>query len=176
MRRVSYAEPARRKASPGGEAGSPQGLTDEVEAVDYHHGLVRHCYLRPHPVRLGPDHHSRGMTATGSHIDFGFAARSTTLQGKALAGATLIAPTAPHPSLLRKATFPQGKAFFCPGGLFRRFLPLNIRYLAGGACRRPYIHQQHFRKKLPLAGEPFSSSRFGFYSFRSICSRFPSRE
>ena len=25
------------------------------------------------------------MTATGSHIDFGFAARSTTLQGKALA-------------------------------------------------------------------------------------------
>ena len=26
------------KASPGGEAGSPQGLTDEVEAGDYHIG------------------------------------------------------------------------------------------------------------------------------------------
>ncbi len=32
----------------------------------------------------------------------------------------------------------QGSLFLCPGGLFRRFLPLNIRYLAGGACRRPY--------------------------------------
>ena len=78
------------------------------------------------------------MTATGSHIDFRFAAQSTTLQGKALVCATLIAPTTPHPSLLRKATFPQGKALLCPGGLFRRFLPLNIRYLAGEACRRPY--------------------------------------
>ena len=71
------------KASPGGEAGSPQGLTDEVEVTNHNHELVRRCYLRPHPVRLEPDHHSRGMTATGSHIDFGFAARSTTLQGKA---------------------------------------------------------------------------------------------
>ena len=76
-------KPARRKASPGGEAGSPLGLTDEVEAKNYRHEMVQRCYLRPHPVRLKPDHHSRGMTATGSHIDFGFAARSTTLQGKA---------------------------------------------------------------------------------------------
>ena len=37
------------KASPGGEAGSPQGLTDEVEATNDRHKLVRHCYLRPHP-------------------------------------------------------------------------------------------------------------------------------
>ena len=117
MRRVSYAEPVRRNP-PGGKQETVQTISATV----------------PHPVRLGPDHHSRGMTATGSHIDFGFTARSTTLQGKALAGATLIAPTAPHPSLLRKATFPQGKALLCPGGLFRRFLPLNIRYLAGGAC------------------------------------------
>ena len=58
------------KASPGGEAGSPLGLTDEVEATDYHHRLVQNCNLRPHPVRLEPDHRSRGMTATGSHIDF----------------------------------------------------------------------------------------------------------
>ena len=36
----------------------------------------------------------------------------------------------------------EGKALLCPGGLFRRFLPLNIRYLAGGACRRPYIHER----------------------------------
>ena len=32
-------------------AGSPQGLTDEVEAIDHHHKLVRRCYLRPHPSR-----------------------------------------------------------------------------------------------------------------------------
>ena len=35
---------------------SPQGLTDEVEAGDSHHRLVLHCSLRPHPVRLEPDH------------------------------------------------------------------------------------------------------------------------
>ena len=28
------------KASPGGEAGSPLGLTDEVETVDYHYSLL----------------------------------------------------------------------------------------------------------------------------------------
>ena len=47
------------------------------------------------------------MTATGSHIDFGFAARSTTLQWKAI-------------SLSRK--------------LFRRFITLWHCGLAGGAC------------------------------------------
>ena len=39
------------KASPGGEAGSPQGLTDEVEAINFYHGLVLRCYPRPHPSR-----------------------------------------------------------------------------------------------------------------------------
>ena len=39
--RLPYAETGGgRKASPGGEAGSPQGLTDEVEATDDHHALV----------------------------------------------------------------------------------------------------------------------------------------
>ena len=90
------------EASPGGEAGSPQGLTDEVEAINFYHGSVRRCDLRPHPVRLEPDHHSRGMTATGSHIDFGFAARSTTLQGKAFlkrsaAFASIFATQIPSP-------------------------------------------------------------------------------
>ena len=94
------------KASPGGEAGSPLGLTDEVEAINFRHGLVQTCNLRPHPVRLEPDHRSRGMTATGSHIDFGFAARSTTLQGKALVGATLAAPTAPHPATQKGGHLP----------------------------------------------------------------------
>ena len=101
-----------RKASPGGEAGSPQGLTDEVEAKNYHHKLVRRCYLLPHPVRLEPDHRSRGMTATGSHIDFGFAARSTTL---------------------------QGKAFLCPGRVSADFSHSNAVTERIGACRRPYI-------------------------------------
>ena len=103
MRQISYAGMARRKASPGGEAGSPQGLTDEVEADDYHHRLVQNCSLRPHPVRLGPDHRSRGMTATGSHID------SYSLRG---------AP----PS--------RGRLFLCPGRLLRRFLLLKHCYLA----------------------------------------------
>ena len=90
-------KPARRKASPGGEAGSPQGLTDEVEAIVHHHESVQNCYLRPHPSRFWRDTFpsrgrlwsvqtgnpyrpssvcpygqplSRGMTATGSHIHF----------------------------------------------------------------------------------------------------------
>ena len=155
--RILYAGMARRKASPGGEAGSPQGLTDEVEAVDYHHGLVRHCSLQPHPVRLEPDHRSRGITATGSHIDFGFAARSTSLQGKALAGATLIAPTAPHPAALRPPS-PRGRRFLCPGRLFRRFLPLNIRYLAGEACLAPTVHRREFSPITPSAGYIFFSA------------------
>ena len=136
MRRVSYAEPARRKASPGGEAGSPQGLTDEVEAIDYHHRLVRHCSLRPHPVRLGPDHHSRGMTATGSHIDFGFAARSTTPQGKALAGATLIAPAAPHPSALTGSHLPPGEGYFSPRRNFSRGMTATGSHIDFGFAAR----------------------------------------
>ena len=99
--------------------------------------MVQRCYLRPHPVRLKPDHHSRGMTATGSHIDFGFTVRSTTLQGKDLAGATLIAPTAPHPSLLRKATFPQGKAFLCPGSLYVDFCRSDIESRRAGHAAAP---------------------------------------
>ena len=90
-------KPARRKASPGGEAGSPQELTDEVEAIVPHHESVQNCYLRPHPSRFWRDTFpsrgrlwsvqtgnpyrpssvcpygqplSRGMTATGSHIHF----------------------------------------------------------------------------------------------------------
>ena len=56
VRRISYAEMAKRKASPGGEAGATSVATDEVEAKNYHHGMVRRGYLRPHPVRLEPDH------------------------------------------------------------------------------------------------------------------------
>ena len=52
------------------------------------------------------------MTATGSHIDFGFAARSTTLQGKALAGAMLVAPTAPHPATHKGGHLPPGEGYF----------------------------------------------------------------
>ena len=32
-------------------AGATSVATDEVEAIDYHHRLVRRCYLRPHPSR-----------------------------------------------------------------------------------------------------------------------------
>ena len=114
------------KASPGGEAGATLVATDEVEATNHRHEIARRCYPRPHPVRLRPDHRSSGMTATGSHIDFGFAARSTTLQGKALVCASPKAPTAPHPSRLWRATFPQGKAFLCPSGLLHRICRSGI--------------------------------------------------
>ena len=109
-------KPARRKASPGGEAGSPQGLTDEVQAIVPHHESVQNCYLRPHPSRFWRDTFpsrgrlwsvqtgnpyrpssvcpygqplSRGMTATGSHIHF---------------------------YSLRGAPPSRGRLFLCPGG------------------------------------------------------------
>ena len=44
------------KASPGGEAGATLVATDEVEAKNLRYKLVQNCYLRPHPVRLEPDH------------------------------------------------------------------------------------------------------------------------
>ena len=56
-------KPARRKASPGGEAGSPQGLTDEVEAIVHHHESVQNCYLRPHPSRFWRDTFPQGKAA-----------------------------------------------------------------------------------------------------------------
>ena len=106
------------------------------------------------------------MTATGSHIDFGFAVRSTTLQGKALAGASLVAPTTPHPSALTGSHLPPGegypqkdhlptpreKAFPLFRQPPRRFLLLKDRYPAGGACRRPY------------SATPGGDSRIGFFS------------
>ena len=36
-------KPARRKASPGGEAGATSVATDEVEAIDYHRRMVLRC-------------------------------------------------------------------------------------------------------------------------------------
>ena len=44
------------KASPGGKAGATLVATDEVEAKNLRYKLVQNCYLRPHPVRLEPDH------------------------------------------------------------------------------------------------------------------------
>ena len=40
---------------------------------------------------------------------------------------------------LRAATFPWGKAFLCPGGRLRRFLPLKCWKLAGEACLAPTV-------------------------------------
>ena len=68
----------------------PVGLS-----VDFHYSVIASWRIEaclaptlkiglpttPHPAALRPL--SSDMTATGSHIDFGFAARSTTLQGKA---------------------------------------------------------------------------------------------
>ena len=142
MRRVSYAEPVRRNP-PGGKQETVQTISATV----------------PHPVRLGPDHHSRGMTATGSHIDFEFAARSTTLQGKPLlrVGNCLLLHTPPvmlcsvtdrsgmtatgshvHFHSLRGAQ-PPGKGYFSvPAGFCADLFRSIIGSRRIGACRRPY--------------------------------------
>ena len=149
-------KPARRKASPGGEAGSPQELTDEVEAIVHHHESVQNCYLRPHPSRFWRDTFpsrgrlwsvqtgnpyrpssvcpygqplSRGMTATGSHIDFGFAARGTT---------------------------PRGRLFLCPGGPSVNFYCSDLASWRAGRAAAPTTPRREVsykRKKFPpMAG------------------------
>ena len=75
------------KASPGGEA---FGRCNPAAPT------------APHPVRLEPDHRSRGMTATGSHVHF-----------YSLRGAQ-----------------PPGEGFSLSRRLFRRFLPLKSPKLA----------------------------------------------
>ena len=155
--------PARRKASPGGEAGATSVATDEVEANDYHHGMVRRCYLRPHPVRQKPDHRSRGMTATGSHIDFGFAARGTTPRG-------------------RLFSVPAG---FCvdfyrsniPGWRARHARPYNASPLqcpAGRYLKRPHsrYHKHPPAGGIPLTGGSFYCILSHLCRFRSLFSRF----
>ena len=59
-----------------------KSVTDEVEgsSVVLSHG--DDWWLRPHQSQRKLRQRSRGMTATGSHKDFEFAARSTTLQGE----------------------------------------------------------------------------------------------
>ena len=64
--------------------GPAQAGPDEVEGSNFVPTYGDHRSLRPHQSQLTLRQRSSGMTATGSHIDFGFAARSTTLQGKAL--------------------------------------------------------------------------------------------
>ena len=97
------------------------------------------------------------MTATGSHIDFGFAARSTTLQGKAfslsqrsqrqflllrfgkLAGEACLAPTVPRRGIYRNSaaytpsvpfgdTSPYtGEPLFRRGNFFCIFLDFSMK-------------------------------------------------
>ena len=131
-------KPARRKASPGGEAGSSQELTDEVEAIVHHHESVQNCYLRPHPVRLEPDHRISGMTATGSHIDFGFAARGTTPRGRLWS----VLHRKPLPPLIRHAfgvpPSPRGRLFSVPAGFCIEFAAQALQ--PGGRGMPPPLH------------------------------------
>ena len=89
------------------------------------------------------------MTATGSHIDFGFAARSTTLQGKAF-------------SLSRR--------------LLHRFLPLKYRYQAGGAYPAPTRPNRAFLKNISasrfLGWRLCFSSASGFWEDVAVSRQF----
>ena len=132
------------KASPGGEAGSPQGLTDEVEATNDRHKLVRHCYLRPHPVRLEPDH----LPLQGKAF---FASPGSAYEIRAHRGmpphlhSKTVVPTAPHPSrAMARATFPQGKAPLRSTGRFHRgaFLSfVSAFFVSGTWLRGSYVHK-----------------------------------
>ena len=105
-------------------AGATSVATDEVEAINYHHRLVRRCYLRPHPSRAvaRDTFPSRGRLSPHYFCVWksaGGACRRPYTQN--------LLPTAPHPSLLRKATFPQGKAIFRTFGAVFLFLSATRR-------------------------------------------------
>ena len=59
-----------------------QAGPDEVEGSNFVPTYGDNRSLRPHQSQLTLRQRSSGMTATGSHKDFEFAARSTTLQGE----------------------------------------------------------------------------------------------
>ncbi len=72
--------------------------------------MVQNCYLRPHPVRLEPDH----LPLQGKAF---FASPGSAYEIRAHRGmpphlhSKTVVPTAPHPSRAKaRATFPQGKA------------------------------------------------------------------
>ena len=51
-------------------------------------------------------------------------------------------PTAPHPSRRWRATFLQGKAFLCPGGLLHRICRSGIATRRAGHAAAPTVHRQ----------------------------------
>ena len=186
--RISYAKPAKRKPSPWGEGVTPFGVTDVGSIVFLNSPIKRTgspphpSRLAPcHPLQAGEGLTQKyqllskpclplrgrwlgasrdGGSAPGSigHSPSHALQRDSPLSEGAKRLCYIVVPTAPHPSLLRKATFPQGKALLYPGGLFRRFLPLNIRYLAGEACLAPTVHRREFPPITPSAGYIFFSA------------------
>ncbi len=112
-------KPARRKASPGGEAGSPLGLTDEVEAKNYHHKLVQTCYLRPHSSRA----EARDTFPSRGRL-------WSVLRRQPLP--PLIRPP------VRVATFPQGKAFLRGSAASALIFTSLISQPGGRGMPRPY--------------------------------------
>ena len=128
--------PAKRKPSPGGWCSAqriqnlydcrwqsyryygvtPFGVTDEVEAKNYHYGMVQNCYLRPHqsqltlrqlPLQGKPSSLPEVLTSI-------FTALVTLPGGRGMPRPYRATPgvrPAPHPSRAKaRATFPQGKA------------------------------------------------------------------
>ena len=108
-------------------AGSPQGLTDEVEAIDHHHKLVRRCYLRPHPSRAE------------ARDTFPWRGRLWPVRIGSPYRPSSVCPDGQPPS-------PRGRLFLCSGGLLRRFITSSHCNLA---CRRPYIQNQTFSRLFP---------------------------
>ena len=108
------------KASPGGEAGATLVATDEVETKNCHREMIQNRDLRPHPVRLRPDH----LPLQGKAF---FASPGSAYEIRAHRGmpphlhSKTVVPTAPHPSRAKaRATFPQGKAPLRSTGRFHR--------------------------------------------------------
>ena len=156
-RRLLYAGMARRKASPGGEAGSPQGLTDEVEVINYHHEFVRCGYLRPHPSRA--------------------VARATFPQGKAnlrRVGSLLLRPTVHPLSQSCGLTAPptQGSHWSV---LRRRPLPPHIRPFGPPSPQGEGFFAPAGRKISCRGGGYFAYAFCGFYAFISCIYQWPRR-
>ena len=104
----------------------------------------------PHPAPSGPPSPAgEGFSQSGQAPDSNLAhspsrgLRHDSPLSEGAEGCCYVSvPTAPHPSRRWRATFLQGKAFLCPGGLLHRICRPGIATRRAGHAAAPTVHRQ----------------------------------
>ena len=133
--------------------------TDEVEAIDYHHRLVRRCYLRPHPSRAK----ARDTFPSRGRLSLRRVLRIEFERAGHAAAPTFVNDTTYRPSSGPfGTTFPsRGRLFSVPSVPYVDFIRSNVPGWRIGACRRPYRASPF----LHPAPQGISALPFSLFSF-----------